>query len=122
MPTLRIHRGDLTSTPLLGRGVGVDRLPVGSLSDDEVTELTIPAGTHILQIRNGLYFSRATRYTAVEGEVLDYELRMCESSGWLSLLGDAIELRRLPRAAVVVQDERGLAPISRVYQTVTVNP
>ena len=122
MPTLRIHRGDLTSTPLLGRGVGVDRLPVGSLSDAEVTELTIPAGTHILQIRNGLYFSRATRYTAVEGEVLDYELRICPSTGWLSLLGDAIELHRLPRTATVVQDERGKAPIARVYQSVTVNP
>ena len=47
---------------------------------------------------------------------------MCESNGWLSLLGDAIELRRLPRPAAVPQAERGLAPISRVYQTVTVNP
>lgn len=122
MPTLRIHRGELTRTPLLGRGVGVDRLPVGSLSDDEVSEFTIPAGTHILQIRSGLYFSRATRYTAVEGEVLDYELHVCEASGWLSLVGDALELRRRPRTATVLQDERGKAPISRVYQTVTVNP
>ncbi len=122
MPTVRIHRGEITSTPLLGRGVGVDRLPVGSLGDDEVTELTIPAGTHILQIRSGLYFSRPARYTAVEGEVLEFDLRICPSTGWLSLLGDSLELHRLPRGVTVQRDERGKAPISRVFQGITVNP
>ncbi len=122
MPTVRIHRGELTGSVLFGRGVGVDRLPVGSLGDGDVTELTIPAGTHILQIRSGLYFSRAVRYCAVEGETLDFEVALTKREGWFdSLLGESIELRRMPKPVPVSASAAvGHGAAWRMVQSVTV--
>lgn len=122
MPTLRVHRGEVTGKVLFGRGVGVDRLPVGSLGDGDVTELTVPAGTHILQIRSGLYFSRPVRYCAVDGEVLEFEVGLTKREGWFdSMLGESIELRRRPKAAPVVSSQ-GHGAAWRMVQTVTVAP
>jgi hypothetical protein len=92
MATVRIHRGQLSASTLLGRGVGVDRLPVGTLGAGDVTEVTVPDGNHILQIRNGIYFSRALRYFARPDQVLEYEIRSVDAGLTGFIFGGWIEL------------------------------
>lgn len=98
--TIRIHHAELDRRTLLGRGIGVDRIPVASLpASDDVTEITVPAGTHVLQIRNGIFFSSATRYSAVPGEILDYQAVAHEQTWGESVFGAGVALRRIPTPA-----------------------
>ncbi len=102
--TIRIHHAELDRKTILGRGIGVDRLPVASLpTSEEVTEITVPAGTHILQIRNGVFFSSALRYSAAPGTVLDYEAVAHEPTWGESVFGSGVALRRI--ASPVAADE-----------------
>ena len=120
--TIRIHHADLDRATLLGRGIGVNRLPVASLpSSEDVTEVTVPAGTHILQIRNGMFFSSAMRYTAVPGEVLDYEAVTSPATILETIFGSSVSLRRLARTADAVADPRaGMHVSDHVARTVFV--
>lgn len=105
--TIRIHHADLDRKTLLGRGIGVNRLPVASLlASEDVTEITVPAGTHILQIRNGVFFSSALRYSAAPGAVLDYEAVAHEASWGESVFGSGVALRRIA-APVRANTDRG---------------
>lgn len=122
MPIIRIHRGELSGKTLLGRGVGVDRLPVGSLGDREVTEVAVPAGTHVVQIRNGVYFSRATRYTAGDGDVLDFEIRSVDEGLMGLFFGGWIELVPIRQTVAAPVDDRGTMPVSRIVESITVLP
>ena len=41
--TIRIHHAELDRKTLLGRGIGVNRLPVASLpAAQDITEITVP--------------------------------------------------------------------------------
>lgn len=121
--TIRIHHDARTST-LLGRALGVDRLPVAALRGTDVTEVQAPAGVHILHVRNGLFFSCAVRYAAAPGEVLDYQIQMADDAGLTgAFFGSPVELRRIPSAAPARALDEGGVPLSRVVgQTVTVLP
>lgn len=118
--TIRIHH-DVRSATLLGRAIGVDRLPVAPIRGTDVTEFEAPAGVHILHVRNGVFFSCAVRYAASAGSVLEYEIRLADSGLAGLFFGGAAELRPLPKTVPVTVVREGTIPLSRVIaQSVTV--
>ena len=121
--TLRIHHAELDRATLLGRGIGIDRLPVASLpTSEDVTEITVPAGTHILQIRNGVFFSSALRYSAAPGAVLDYEAVPHEPTWGEWVFGSGVALRRIPAPVAAPVDPRdGVHLADHVARTVFVS-
>ena len=119
--TIRIHHAELDRKTLLGRGIGVNRLPVASLpAAQDITEITVPAGTHILQIRNGIFFSSALRYSAAPGAVLDYEAIPHEPTWGESVFGSGVALRRIPAPVPAVDRGDGAHLADHVARAVFV--
>lgn len=66
---LRIHRGHASPDRILMMG----RQELGPLSN-EVTDFTVPAGAHVIQLKLGHYHSVATQVDLAEGAVLDLKV------------------------------------------------
>lgn len=64
--TIRIHRGP--SSP--DRILLVGRDEVARLTD-EITDVTVSAGEHVLSTRLGIYHGVATKFRVKEGDVLE---------------------------------------------------
>lgn len=64
--TIRIHRGP--SNP--DRVLLVGRAEVARLAD-EITEVSVPPGEHVLSTRLGIYRGVATKFRVREGDVLE---------------------------------------------------